>query len=219
MSEREQRAASEPQGERDEPDLVAGVTAVVDAALGVGASLAKVFAEATAASRPVAPPASHAPLDAMIHYGLATVTNVAERVTSGVSGLGAAFGRSAGGPAPPASGHAAAAGPRIHAGATLRVPLSIENPGDAPMTGVVFRCASLRYLGGGAGAPLGPEAVRFHPALLEILPRDFEKLTVFVDTRADTALGRYCATIECGGSALRTPLEFDVVAAEPATAA
>jgi len=197
---------------KDEPDLVAGVTAVVDAALGVGASLAKVFAEATAASKPVARPASDAPLDAMIHYGLATVTNVAERVTSRVSGLGSPFGR---GGAATAPGRAAAAGPRVHAGATLRVPLSIENPGDAPMTGVAFRCTSLRYLGDAAGPPLGPEAVRFHPAVLEILPRDFEKLTVFVDTRADTALGRYCATIDCGGNALRTPLEFDVIAAEP----
>lgn len=198
-------STSEP---KDEPDLVAGVTAVVDAALGVGASLAKVIAEATAASKPVAPPASAAPLDAMIHYGLATVTNVAERVTSRVSGLGS---RARAGETPTGR---AASGPRVHAGATLRVPLSIENPGDAPMIGVAFRCASLRYLGAQPGPPLGPESVRFHPTVLEILPRDFEKLTVFVDTRADTALGRYCATIDCGGSALRTPLEFDVIAVE-----
>lgn len=208
--------------------LVRGMSEVIAAALGVGASVARATAEATAGSRGVESPPGDRPLEAIVHYGMATVSNVLGLVGSaaglGVRGAAAAAGaasdmaRSAAGVATGGPGSASAASastnhgvglPRVRAGHTLRVPLSIENPGAERMSGVTPSCTSLGG-GTGVGRRLDASAVRFQPSTLEIAPRDFEKLTVFVDAPADAAPGRYDAVIALGGGGGETRLAFEV---------
>lgn len=206
--------------------LVRGMSDVLGAALGVGASVARAVAQATAGSKGVEPPRSDRSLEAMVHYSLATVTNVLGIVT-GAAGLGVRA-------APTGSGAADAAGarpatsarnagetagadaaplPTVRAGHALRVPLSIQNPGAEPMRGIAPVCLALEARGLGAGRPLGAAALRFQPASLDVAPRDFEKLTVFVDTEPDTAPGRYEAVIGLGAPGVETRLAFQVAAA------
>jgi hypothetical protein len=194
---------------RTTDELVDGVSQVVTAALGVGAAMAKAVAEATAQGRPLPPPAQpDSPLTAMVHYGVATVTNVAGVVMKSVGGIRMDVKPRTGGPAP-----AAARSPRVHQGTTLRVPLSIENPSETPMLGVAYRCLELAGGDPDAGVPLGRDAVRFLPPVLDVQPRDFEKLTVYIDTAPHTAPGRYRARIGTGTGGAETALEFEVVAA------
>jgi hypothetical protein len=103
--------------------------------------------------------------------------------------------------------------PRVRAGSTLRVPLSIENPGAERMDDMRFACLALARAPGSVpakGAPLGIDDVRFQPLPLSVGPRDFEKLTVFVDTRPDTAPGRYDLTIGLPGGAFQMTIPFEV---------
>ena len=227
-AERDEPAAGESArepGSRDEAAeaLVRGMSDVLGAALGVGASVAKAVAQATAGAKPVEPPRGDRPLEAMVHYGLATVTNVLGIVTNGV-GLGvraAPTGSGAGGPSDaggvPDSGGATATAaaplPTVRAGNALRVPLSIQNPGAEPMRGIAPVCLALEARGLGAGQPLGAAALRFQPARLDVAPRDFEKLTVFVDTEPDSAPGRYEAVIGLGAPGVETRLAFQVAGA------
>jgi hypothetical protein len=200
---------SEPTS-RTTDELIEGVSQVVTAALGVGAAMAKAVAEATAQGQPLPPPAQPgSPLTAIVHYGVATVTNVAGAVMKSVGGIRMDVKPRTAGPA----ATAAARGPRAHQGTTLRVPLSIENPSDHPMLGVAYRCLELTGGDPAAGVPLGRDAVRFLPPVLDVQPRDFEKLTVYIDTQPDTAPGRYRARIGTGAGGAETALDFEVVAA------
>ncbi len=204
-------AEKPPAGGKSPPpqDIVTGVTEVVNAALGVGASLAKAFAQATAAGVPVSAPSEGAgPLNAIVHYGVAAVTNVAGFLINSAGGI--RMGTSA--DAAPAAASRAVL-PRVHQGATLRIPLSIENPGEQPMNNITFGCSEIVYLGKKTGPTLSANNVRFQPPTLEIPPHDFEKLTLFIDTGADTATGRYRVKIETGAGGVITIVEFDVVQA------
>ena len=190
-------------------ELVNGISQVVGAALGVGAVLAKVVAQTTAAGREVPPPpAPAAPLNAIVHYSVAAMTNLIGVVLRGV-GVIKVEGQRGERPAP--AGTSPARGPQVHRGATLRIPLSIENPGDAPMTGVSFHCLELVYLGAADGERLPPEAISFHPAVLDVQSRDFEKLTVFIDTRESSASGPYRARIGMENAGFETVIEFEVI--------
>lgn len=209
MAEKPPRSGESPQPQ----DMAAGVTEVVNAALSMGASLAKAFAQATtAAGAPVSAPSEGAgPLNAIVHYGVAAVTNVAGFLINSAGGLRMA---TPGGAAPAAASRAA--WPRVHQGATLRIPLSIENPGEQPMDNITFGCSEIVYLGKNTGPILTANNVRFQPTVLAIPPHDFEKLTLFVDTRPDTPTGRYRVKIEMGAGGTTTIVEFDVIqAGEP----
>lgn len=203
----------QPGGTPPPQDLVAGVNEVMNAALNVGASLARVVAEATSAGRPLSTPAASAgPLNAIVHYGIATVTNVAGMVLKSVGGLkmGAASRPSTPAPDSATATAAPAAFPRVHQGATLRIPLSIENPGEHPMSNIAFQCSKMTYLGRATGPALQTGSVRLQPQRLDILPRDFEKLTLFIDTQADTTPGRYRAGIATGPDST-TIVDFEVI--------
>lgn len=197
--------------------ILAGVANVVNSALDVGAALARTVAQATAGSNRIPEPAPNASaIDEVLHYGRVVVGNVIRVVLPG-----------AGGTAPEQQAASAAArtpdaarateSPRVHAGATLRVPLSIENPGAEPMAEMHFACLAMtRTPGSGpaSGAPLGVDAVRFQPLPLTVGPRDFEKLTVFVDTRSDSAPGRYEMTIGLPGGGFQMAIPFEVIPEE-----
>jgi len=89
----------------------------------------------------------------------------------------------------------AASLPVVQRGGTLRIPLSIENPANEPMQHLNFLCLEMRGGSPGQGVPLPVSAVRFQPESLTIEPRDFEKLTVFIDTGFDTLPGKYEAVL------------------------
>ena len=93
------------------------------------------------------------------------------------------------------------------------MPLSIENTGAEPMTDLQFRCLAVEVESAGPGTPLVPSNVRFEPASLTVAPRDFEKLTVYVDAPAETAPGQYQVTIGLESGTFRTAFPFVVVAA------
>jgi hypothetical protein len=66
------------------PDLAASVAGVVNAALGVGVSLARLMAEATALGKTVPPLPSGTPaLQAIVRYGVTAMGNLAQAVVSG----------------------------------------------------------------------------------------------------------------------------------------
>lgn len=206
---------SPPGGGIDPNAILAGVANVVNSALDVGAALARSVAQATAGSQRVPEPAPNSSaIDEVLYYGRVTLGNVIRVVLPGA-------GSAAAEPAQPANASAARTPdgprvgdmPRVHAGATLRVPLSIENPGAEPMSDMRFACLALARAPGSApvtGKPLGTDDVRFQPLPLSVGPKDFEKLTVFVDTRPDTAPGRYDMTIGLPGGAFQMTIPLEV---------
>jgi hypothetical protein len=188
-------------------DLAGGMVELVNAVLGIGAALTKTAASVTAGGKPVeAPPQGAAPISVMIHYSLAVVTNVVSLVTDTMKGRTA----DAAGLASRASG--AAAGPRVRPGASMRVPLSIENPSDRPMSGLAPLVRAVRRNGKDASADIPVSAVRFAPTAINVAPKDFEKLTVFVAVPETAPAGSYEVTLALGPKEPDLPLIFEVVA-------
>ncbi|MGA8029826.1 MAG: hypothetical protein WB992_22005 [Bryobacteraceae bacterium] len=185
--------------------IASGISEVVNAAFGVGAAVFRTLAEATALGKPVPPGAAgEGPFADMIHYGVETASNVARLVIRGIPSTVRSTSA--------ASGAASAlAHPTVHAGSTLRIPLSIENPSDAEMLQMAFRCESLTYQGDDSKLPLTAEALLLQPATLSIAPHDFEKLTVFITTTEATATGIYLAKIALSGGGFESMLRFEVV--------
>ncbi|MFW5942102.1 MAG: hypothetical protein ACOC9X_02100 [bacterium] len=214
-SKRGQRAASAPGGEQ----LVKGIADLASATLGVGATFARIAAQATAGERPVPPPSEPgAPLTAIVHYSAAALVNVVDAVRAGMdeirSGTGQASDTSRPPSAAPPPAAAPASLPTVHPDSTLRMPLSIENTSAEPMADLHFLCLALEAEASGSGVPLTATNVRFEPTLLSVAPRDFEKLTVYVDVPADAAAGRYVATIGLENGSFRTGFPFVVAPAE-----
>lgn len=215
------------------PDLAASLAGVVDAALGVGVSLARAVAEATALGKPMAPLPSGTPaVQAIVRYGMAALGNLAQAVMSGAQGVSGMSGARRAAPAgaaratapgatpgatpgtPP--GAARPGGPRVQAGAVLRVPLSVENPGDRPMPGL--RPAVRRVCGAdGADASLRlpASAVTFSPPLFDVAPHDFEKLVVQIAVPADLPPGDYGLILALGDDEPDLPMRFTVLPATP----
>jgi len=195
--------------------LTQGVGDVVNAAFGVGASLAKVVADATAQARPIPPPETNAtPLNAIVHYSLVAVDNIVKLFVSAGDGVMRAGKETVSRPAAHSASsgtHPAQGFPGVRRGGTLRVPLSVENPGGDPMNDLTFLCTAIRSRLAGQGKPLDPTDVRFHPETLSIAARDFEKLTLFIDTKPDTAPGRYEAILGSETGAFEINVEFEVL--------
>jgi len=208
-----------PSDTASSPDLGQSLAGVVDAVLGVGASLARVVAEATAPGGVVEPlPPSTPAFQAIVRYGVTAMGNVASALISGSERLRTGAGADAS-PSPSRGAPAAtrAGGPRVHPGATLRVPLSVENPGERPMTGLSPRVRALR-VAGGADAPglIAAETVRFAPGVFDVAPRDFEKLTVFVPVPEDMPAGAYELVLALGPQEPDLTIAFAVVASPAA---
>lgn len=190
-------------------ELTRSVVNVVDAAFGVGVALAKTAARVTAMDRAVPEPANDAAIPAIIHYSLATATNLVSLVTSALTTAG----RDAGAAVRTATAAATRTGPTVRAGGTLRVPLSVENPGDRPMTGMAPLVRSIHKDGAPTDA-LGSDGVRFTPAAFEVAPRDFEKLTVFITVPETAAPGRYDLVLALSPDGEDLPIRVEVVAPE-----
>lgn len=195
------------------PDLAGSLAGVIDAALGVGVSLARVMVEATAPGRPVAPlPPGTPALQAIVRYGVTAIGNMAQAVMSGAQTVR----KAAPGIRPAQTATAApdvrSAGPRVRAGDTLRVPLSVENPGDRVMPDLRPLLRAVRRAGGAdASALLGAAAVSFMPPSFDVAPHDFEKLTVLVTVPADLPGGGYELTLALGADEPDLPLRFTVL--------
>lgn len=205
---------------RDDP-IIASALDVFSAALGLGAALARTVAEATAGGKPIPEPARNAgPVNIMVHYSVAAATNVIRAALSGALQQTAENARADNGslnvPAAevqPAEAATAAVSPMptVRRGASLRIPLSIENPTPEPMIGLSFSCQAMKSQLAGTGRPLTEQAVRFEPTSLDISPRDFEKLTVFIDTEVTTAPGLYEAVIGLDSGGFETGIRFQVI--------
>jgi hypothetical protein len=197
---------TEPNIKRGTDEIVDGVAEVVNATLDLVGDIARSTADATSRDKVIdRPPEDAAPLDVIVHYGLVTVSNVIDMLGS-AAGTAVRPSRER----RRAAAHPAGGGtPRVQAGSTLRVPLSIENTQSSPME-ITAECVKVDVDGQGAGKPLGCDAVRFEPPSLKVAPRDFEKLTVFVDTSAETAPGRYEALLRLGGEDTQTSVRFQV---------
>ena len=191
------------------PDRAASVAGVLDAALGVGVSLARVVAEATAMGKPMQPMPSGTPaIQAIVRYGVTAMGNLAQAVLSGAQSARKA--------APSAAPAAAArpGGPRVQAGAVLRVPLSVENPGDRVMPGLQPQLRHVRGPGGtDASALLPASAVAFFPTHFDVAPHDFEKLVVQVTAPAHLPEGRYELTLALGEDEPDLPMFIQVLPA------
>lgn len=228
MASAEHERAEQDRAERPatENELLTNIGEIVTVTLGIGAALAKITARATARGRPlVEPQGDPGPLFEMAYYGTATVANTIGLVLSLATAARVVddreraepqrgpFGQAptAGGPRSHPEGSAAGTGlPIVHPGATLRVPLSIENPGAEPMNDLVFVCLAMDGPGTGVSGFLNPSAVRFRPQSLSVAAKDFEKLTVYVETSTETPLGHYVATIGLEAGLLESKLPFRV---------
>ncbi len=189
-------------------ELIDGLSSIITAALGVGAVLAKTVAQATAGGKIIQEPeTSTGPLKIIIHYGMATATNIIKMITGAASQASNASqpARQPGTPDTVISGL-----PTVHRGAILRIPLSIENPGSEPMKELRFVCMSLEG-GSMKENALTVQSVRIEPAVLSIAPRDFEKLIIYITVPGEADLGRYKVCIGLDGGGFETTLEFEVL--------
>ena len=154
------------------------------------------------------PPSSQGPLNEAVHYGVSTLTNVLRLVVAPVQSAvrSTQTGQASGTSAPAAA--ATTGRPTVAAGSTLRVPLSIENPGPQSTGPLDLQCLRVDAQSATGGERLGAANVRLEPRVLTIAPRDFEKLTVFVDTPSTTAPGIYLAVV--GTATFQTAVEFEV---------
>lgn len=211
--------------------LATSLADVVDAALGVGVSLARVVAQATAPGRSVDPPAAGtSSIETIVRYGVTAAGNVASAAWASADGLRKAGGSvlrsgvaaagkttaKAGAGAQRAGTKPSTTGPRVQPGATLRVPLSVENPSDAPMRALSPRVRAVRRGSAEASDVIAPDTVRFTPGLFDVAPRDFEKLSVYVPVPADAPEGLYEVVLALGDQEPDLPMTFTVLPAQPA---
>lgn len=188
-------------GPPDIETLAAEVAGIIGSTLNVVTGLARTTAELSVRERLIEPPkADTPPLNAIIHYGLITVVNIAGLVTSAVRN-----GESVTPPptcrpgTPERQGTPEQQGlPTLRPGATLRMPLSVENRGDEAMTEVVPRVVELGYTGLDTATALDASAVRFEPERLTIGAHDFEKVKVIVTAAQNSAPGHYTLTLTFG---------------------
>jgi hypothetical protein len=202
-------------------DVAKSVSETVGALLGVGVSVARLFARATAQpGHEVTVSPGQGPLSEMIQYGVATAANIIRVIPATLNDAS----RVARDTAQTASRSTAAQGagtgvPTVRLGSTLRVPMSIENPTDQPMNDMRFKILRVASEPSGNGTSLPAGAIRFEPQVLTVGARDFEKLTVLVDVPSGTAPGRYDASIGLVEGSFELSFVFDVVPATASTAA
>ena len=134
MQDGSQKPEGQTVGEAAE-ELTRSVTELVGAVFGVGAAVAKTAAEATSGGKPIPEPsANQGPLNLIIHYGLTAAANLVRTVVSTSSSAAGAAGQArTGASSSPQQTASTPAGPAVTAGATLRIPLSIENPAAEPI--------------------------------------------------------------------------------------
>lgn len=215
---------SEQQTQADQPiidqDAVQeGVSQAIRLTLGAGASVAKIMARATAGNRSVAEPRQESSeFDQLVHYGLATVVNVIGTIANGVNEFRnpeqQPVHQQPAGSAAPVENAPPVEIPTVPAGATLRLPMSVENPGTEPMVDMYFTCLDIQTSSGGDASPLTPANIHIDPVPLTVDPKNFEKLTTSIAVPVATPPGRYHLTIGLSNGEFETTLLFEVLPAE-----
>jgi hypothetical protein len=199
--------------QKEEPstsdNLAKGVADLVDAFIGVGAAVAKATAQATARGAECPPPQADASsLSILTHYSLVTAGNLVAVVSAAATTAGKNVNLTKAAPKTPAGSL-----PRARPGATLRVPLSVENPSDRPMSGLSPRLRRVLVGGVESSKALPAEAVQFTPKNFSVAPKDFEKLTLSVAIPEGAAVGRYDLILALGPEEPDLPFSFDIISA------
>ena len=177
-------------------EITSNFLAVVESGLNLGAALTRGLAELAAGGRAVPPPLNPRPIPAMLHYVL--------EATRGIVAF-APFQPSA----PTAASTTAA--PKAYIGETLRLPMSIENPGAQPMTDVQPVIRTIARDGADAQAEFPADHVRFSPPNLTIAPRDLEKLTILITPPTTAPAGRYRISFTLRSGDPEIPVIFDLL--------
>jgi hypothetical protein len=198
MSEKSATAANE-----EADGLVPAVGELVDAVLGLGVTITRSVARAADGRERVGAgsvPASA--VEEIVRNGAAAIAGIVRMAAGGISGSRTQHSE-------PPAGAAQAPFPTVSAGGTLRMPLFIENPSPEPTGELEF--VALSAVGPDGSEGLTSARIRCIPHPLVIGARDFEKLTVLVDTMADTPRGRHRLSVGAEGTPFATVVEFDVV--------
>jgi hypothetical protein len=185
-------------------EFVPEVAELLNQVLGLGAAVTRTVARAT---DPRQRGTGSGPLDEIVRNGASALANLV-RLT--VESLRVRTQPPAGTPGQEPGDQRPASRPGVRAGDTLRMPLFIENPSNGA-TGLMHFGAIDVVSPEGTGRPLGIAQVRCDPEILKIAARDFEKLTVFVDTDPTTVPGHHRVRVGVPDTAFITTVEFDVV--------
>ena len=202
-------------------DVADGLTELVAKTLELGVSMARIVAEATSGGKGVQPPRTQTPINAIVHYGVISVVNVISTVTKSISETARTAESSLADTqatrqdkTPDQTPQTASKRPTVHQGASLRIPLSIENPKNTALTDMFFICSKIELLDAyDEGDGFSKDWVRFEPDTLSIAPNDFEKLTVFVDVPDTGQTGLYRMTIGLTDNTPVAIIDFVVVEA------
>jgi hypothetical protein len=185
-------------------EFVPEIAGLLNNMLGLGAAMTRTLARA---ADPAQLGRDSGPLDEMVRNGVSTLANLVRLTIDSLqaSTQPRVMSRTV-------TSNPRAAKPGVQAGDTLRMPLFIENPSAEP-TGPL-RFGALEAVPPVPGTPaIAHTQVRCSPETLDIGARDFEKLTVFVDTELTTPLGRHLVRVGVPGTAFVTTIEFDVLVA------
>lgn len=168
------------------------VAELVDSVLKLSSSVVQAVAEATT-GKPQETRPGEPHLQAIIRHGTTAAGSLLSTVVRTVREQ-------------PGASDVRPSAPRVVAGGSLRLPLSIDNPGTTPMENIVPRQVPSD----------GPDAaliLRFEPESLTIAPADFEKLVVRIAVPADMPPGRYRPAFTLSGQeASPVVLTIEVVA-------
>lgn len=172
-----------------------------NAVLKAGAAVARTFAESISGRpQPIVP--DETPLAALLRHASVGVAGAARIVIDAA--------RSETGQPGEAPSAAPPAGPRVRPGGTLRIPLSVDNPGESDMHGLTPALVGATCDGAAVEAP----SVTFSPTTLSIAPRDFEKLVLAIDVPPDAPEGLWRLSFSLSGDAA-TPTEITFRVAAP----
>ena len=166
--------------DRGEPKLREAAAQLMDSALKLSASVAQTVAEA-ATGKPQENKPGDTHLQAIVRHGTTAAGSLLSTVIS------AAHSTNGEAPTPTQPAPALSVAP----GETLRIPLSVDNPGEDAMTGIEPRLIE-------TSDPL-PFVVKFSPETLMIEPKDFEKLNVLIDVPKKAQTGRYTVAFTLTG--------------------
>lgn len=191
----------------------------LDGLLQIGAGLARIAAEAITGKRQRPPRPGEPPLQQLLRHGTAAAGTVVAMTVIAARDAGFAIAAPPpahaspreGAPATPAAEPSPPPAPSppglpcLPPGETLRIPLSIDNPGAMPMTGLVPTLARIVRRDGAAA---GGVTVGFAPASLDIGPRDFEKLVVAVTASKKARAGDYDVHFQLGDAPVALSLRI-----------
>jgi len=203
-------------------DVAGGLGDLIAQTLNLGASMARIVAEATSGGKAVPPPRQATPINGIVHYSVVSVVNVISTVATSVNHATNNATTAATSPqsqvqtTPTQAATAQAANrPTVHQGASLRIPLSIENPRETLLENMQFMCTQIELREAGeAGETYSREWIRFEPQTLSVAPNDFEKLTVYIDVPEHAQTGAYRVAIGLVDNTPIAEIDFLVVAAE-----